>query len=106
MALVRSYAADMRPFDGALREAVRNVAVGRRPAPDWPGAFEEFSVPLTTLRKQLFDLVAAENKQSALAEACLIKIDRLRDHYGRIEGEPRHPDINSGRPWPKQAGQN
>jgi hypothetical protein len=106
MAMVRSYAADVKPFDGALGEAVRNVAVGRRPAPDWPGAFEEFSVPLTPLRKQLFDLVAAGNEQSTLAEACLIKIDRLRDRYGRIEGEPRHPDIDSGRPWPKEVGQN
>jgi hypothetical protein len=106
MAMVRSHAADARPFDGALGEAIRNVAVGRRPAVGWPGAFEEFSVPLTALRKQLFDLVAAGNKESSLAEACLIKIDRLRDRHGGIEGEPRHPDIDSGRSWPKEANQN
>jgi hypothetical protein len=105
MSMVRSYAADTRPFDGALGEAIRNVAVGRRPAVGWPGAFEEFSVPLTALRKQLFDLVAAGNKESSLAEACLIKIDRLRDRHGGVEGEPRHPDIDSGRPWPKEANQ-
>jgi hypothetical protein len=103
MVLFRSYAADKRPFDGALREAIRNVAVGRRPAADWPGAFEEFSVPLTALRKHLFDLMVANNEQSALAEACLIKIEKLRDRHGRIEGEPRHPDIDSGRPWPKEV---
>ena len=105
MVLFRSYAADKRPFDGALREAIRNVAVGRRPAADWPGAFEEFSVPLTALRKHLFDLMVANNEQSALAEACLIKIEKLRDRHGRIEGEPRHPDIDSGRPWPKEVRQ-
>jgi len=27
-------------------------------------------------------------------------IDELRDDYGSVEGEPRHPDIESGRPWP------
>jgi hypothetical protein len=105
MALLRSYAANARPFDGALGEAVRHAAVGQRPAPDWPGAFEEFSVPLTTLRKQLFELTAEESKESALAEACLSKIDRLRDRHGHIEGEPHHPDIDSGRPWPKEASQ-
>ena len=106
MALVRCYSADNRPFDGALSEAIRNVAVGRRPAPGWPGAFEEFSVPLTALRMHLFNLMVTANEQAALAEACLIKIDRLRDRHGRIEGEPRHPDIDFGRPWPQEAGQN
>ena len=103
MVLFRSYAADKRPFDGALREAIRNVAVGRRPAADWPGAYEEFSVPLTALRESLFALMATNTEQSALAEACLIKIEKLRDRHGRIEGEPCHPDIDSGRPWPKEA---
>jgi hypothetical protein len=97
------YAADRRPFDGRLSEEIRNVAVGRRPAIGWPGAFEEFSVPLTALRKELFGLVAADNTQSALAEACLIKIEKLRDRHGRIDDEPRHPDIESGRAWPKEA---
>jgi hypothetical protein len=106
MVLFRGYAAEKRPFDGALGEAIRNVAVGRRPAADWPGAYEEFSVPLTALRKQLFNLTVSDDPQSALAESCLVKIERLRDRHGRIEGEPRHPDIESGRPWPNEARSN
>ena len=45
-------------------------------------------------------MALANNAQSALAERCLVAIDKLRDAYGRIDDEPRHPDIASGRPWP------
>jgi hypothetical protein len=60
-------------------------------------------VPLAALRKQLFGLFAANDAQSAVAEACLITIEELRDEHGRIDDEPRHPDIDSGRPWPKEV---
>jgi len=69
LALIRSYAADKRPFDGRLAKAVRNFAVGQRPARDWPGANEEFSVSLTELRKELFRMFVANDVQSTLAEA-------------------------------------
>jgi hypothetical protein len=58
---------------------------------------------LAALRKQLFGLLAANDGQSKLAERCLIAIEELRDEHGRIDDEPRHPDIDSGRPWPKEA---
>lgn len=103
--LIRSYAADKKPFDGSLYKAVRDIAVGERPIAKWSGAFEQFSVPLAALRKQLFGLFAANDSQSALAEACLITIDELRDEHGRIDEEPRHPDIESERPWPKEVNE-
>jgi hypothetical protein len=103
LALIRSYAVDNRPFDGRLAKAVRDLAVGRRPAGDWPGAYEEFSMPLTALRKELFRMFVANDIQSTMAEACLIAIEELRDEHGRIDDEPRHPDIESGLMWPKEA---
>jgi hypothetical protein len=33
----------------------------------------------------------------------LVEIDKLRDAYGRIDDEPRHPDIASGEPWHADA---
>jgi hypothetical protein len=42
----------------------------------------------------------AEDAQSRLAEACLVEIEELRDEHGRVDDEPRHPDISSGQPWP------
>lgn len=58
---------------------LENVAVGRRPVEGWPGAFQEFSVSLTTLRKHLFGLLVAGSDHAALAEACLNYIEELRD---------------------------
>lgn len=98
--LIRSYAAESRPYGGWIADAIRNVAVGRQPVKDWPGAFEEFSVPLISLRKKLFEMILENSPESALAEACLTAIEEKRDWHGHIEDEPRHPDIASGKPWP------
>jgi hypothetical protein len=103
LTLIRSYVADKRPFDGSLAKAVRDLSVGQRPVEDWPGAYEEFSAPLTAVRKELFGMLAANDAQSMLAEACLIAIEELRDEHGRIDEEPRHPDVESGRAWPREA---
>jgi hypothetical protein len=100
-ALVRGYAADQRPYDGGLANALRNAALGRRPVEGWSAnAYEEFSVSLAELRRELFGLVLTNDAQSRLAEACLVEIEELRDEHGRVDDEPRHPDISSGRPWP------
>ena len=84
-----------------LSQALRRAALGQRPVEGWiAGAYEEFGVSLAELRRELFAIASANNAQSALAERCLVAIDKLRDAYGRIDDEPRHPDIASGQPWP------
>ena len=100
LAMISSYAMEQRPFGRALYTAISNLAVGRRPAQGFEGAYEEFCVPLVNLRKQLFDIVNGPEPQATLAEACLLTIDGARDEHGHLDGEPRHPDIESGRPWP------
>jgi hypothetical protein len=100
-ALVRGYAADHRPYDGGLANAMRNAALGRRPVEGWStNAYEEFGVSLAELRRELFGLALANDAQSGLAEACLVEVEELRDEHGRVDDEPRHPDISSGQPWP------
>ena len=101
LVLIRRYAADKRPYNNGLLEALRGAAFGQRPVEGWiAGAYEEFNVSLAELRRGLFAITLANNAQSALAERCLIAIDKLGDAYGRIDDEPRHPDIASGWPWP------
>ncbi len=100
LALVRSYAAQGRPFDRIVHSAIEHVALGERPSVNWAGAKEVVSVPLTGLRKRLFAIVKDDTEEAGLAAACLTAIDKLRDDYGPAESEPRHPDIDSGRPWP------
>ena len=79
------------------------MAVGRKPAEDWEGAFEEFSMPLTELRARLFGMLAPEDARAMLAKQCLVAIEHHRDEHGRVSSEPRHPDISSGRAWPPEA---
>jgi hypothetical protein len=48
----------------------------------------------------LFGLALTNDTQSRLAESCLVEIEELRDEHGRVDDEPRHPDISSDQPWP------
>jgi hypothetical protein len=102
MTIIRNYSAHSKPFDSFLRSAIEAVAVGQRSVPDWANAYERFSVEIPQLRKQLFSMLASESDRE-LASACLTTIDELRDQHGRTDAEPRHPDIESGRPWPVEA---
>ncbi|ESW68346.1 hypothetical protein X771_12330 [Mesorhizobium sp. LSJC277A00] len=53
------------------------------------------------LRKRLFALtISPDQDQAAFAVEYLSRIDALRQADGAAEDEPRHPDIESGRPWP------
>lgn len=103
LAFVRSHARHKEAFDWNLARAIRETAVGKRPVEDWPNAYQRFSVTLTGLRKMLFGMVLANSAESALAIASLNEIEELRDEHGRVNDEPRHPDIDSGQPWPKEA---
>ncbi|MCI0393084.1 MAG: hypothetical protein MOB07_30500 [Acidobacteria bacterium] len=102
--LVQGWAARGKSFDGVLHYAIERVALGKRPSADWAGTHEVFSVPVPGLRKRLFAMVKDDTTESRLVVACLTAIDELRDDYGLAESEPRHPDIDSGRPWPLAAG--
>lgn len=98
--LIGSYAAEGKSLDGVLSSAIRDVALGKRPSEHWAGAHEVFSVPVPELRQKLFALTNNDTAEARLAAACITAIDELRDDYGPVESEPRHPDIDSGRAWP------
>jgi hypothetical protein len=99
LALVSRYAAQQRPFDMLLHHAITEVASERRPVPGWKGAYQQHSVAVNRLRKELFAMAeGAQGKK--LAVACLTAIDELRDEYGFADYELRHPNIDTGRPWP------
>jgi hypothetical protein len=100
LVLVRSYARWKRGFSGNLAHAVRQTAVGRRPVGEWSDSYHESSLELTGLRKELFSMVVSNSSESELALACLIEIEELRDEYGKLTDEPRHPNIELGRPVP------
>ncbi len=54
-------------------------------------------VPAPQLRKGLFDMVVnGSAAETRLATECLRAIDEIRDYYGHVDSEPRHPDIQRG----------
>jgi hypothetical protein len=99
--MIQNYATNHRPMDGQLYNAVRDLAVGRRPVEDMPGVSEVFGVPLVAVRQRLFEQMQGTDARSGLAEAALNAIEELRDEVGRLDDEPRHPLIESDLPWPR-----
>jgi hypothetical protein len=99
--LIGSHVLDGRAFDGVLGSAIEHLVVEQRPSSEWVGAYEQISMPAPSLRKRLFGMARASALDKArVATSCLSYIDDLRDKYGIASGEPRHPDIESGEPWP------
>jgi hypothetical protein len=56
-------------------------------------------VPAAELRRKLF-ATTTDGGPKDVAARWLNDIDSIRDSYGLPEGEPRHPDLASGKPWP------
>lgn len=101
--LLRGYAKQNRRFDGTLQNLIENVALSKKELDRQGGSYELHGRNIAPLRKQLLAMLNDGSAETSLAEACLTAIDELRDEYGRIESEPRHPDITSGRAWPLAA---
>ena len=99
LAVVHDMTSRGAEFDHRLSWALYKLAIGQAPSKHWINAMELFSVPLTSFRKQLFALIT-DDRHAGFAQKSLETIDELRDKYGHIHDEPRHPDITSGKPWP------
>ena len=80
-----------RTIQGAVTEHV--------PSEDWHGAFDVHPVAATELRRKLLAMTEDGGAHDSAARV-LREIDRVRDEKGAPEGEPRHPDLASGKPWP------
>jgi hypothetical protein len=100
LVLVQNHANRGEPYSGSMEAGIQHAVVGERPSQDWAGASELFGIAVPSLRKRLFGLIQGDTPETQLAWRCLTRIDELRDEYGPVESEPRHPDIGSGRPWP------
>lgn len=80
-------------------KTVELVVTEHVPAEDWAGAYNVVPVPAGALRQKLFALTTDGGHTDAAAR-WLRQVDGHRDEHGMPEGEPRHPDLASGKPWP------
>ena len=87
-------------FKHQLSAAVRKTVLEHRGI-GISNAYEQHGRDATSLRYLLF--INASEGGNALASRCLEQIDRLRDEYGSVATEPRHPSVESGKPWPLEA---
>lgn len=81
---------------------LENVVTKHIPSEHWKGAYDIVPVPVAMLRQKLLAMTT-DGRLMDPAARCLTHIDRIRDEHGRPESEPRHPDLASGKPWPKMT---
>ncbi len=104
IAMINKYAANEQTYDGRMAEVVRAVALSREPVKDGSNSFYIYPASVAHIRKLLFDLLRGTPWKATLAERCLTAIDELRDEYGIVANDTRHPDVLSEIPWPAEAG--
>ena len=73
--------------------------VERRPY-DSSGAFVFVPRNAEQVRAKLFQMVLTDPSRRKAAFSILGQVEVWRIEYGRPPGEPHHPDIKSGQPWP------
>ena len=78
---------------------IEQVVNGHVPAENWVGAYNVVPIPAINLRRKLLSMTT-DGGHSDVAARYLNEIDKIRDDYGAPETEPRHPDLESGKPWP------
>ena len=83
-----------------VRELLEGAFVERRPYGDSPGVFTQHARASNELRTSLFKMATEDAKRRKSAFALLGQIEEWRLERGRPTGEPRHPDFQSGAPWP------
>jgi hypothetical protein len=88
-----------KPFPSGQWQAIEKIVTRHELVEDSSSTYVVHPVAVGDLRKSLLGMVTNGGKQDAAA-TCLTIIDDIRDEYGAAYGEPRHPDLASGRPWP------
>jgi hypothetical protein len=85
------------------QEGVQNLAVVDRLVPGTTNVYEHEAQDLSGFRAELFRFYESDHPNAEIAGKFLTAIDRWRDSDGKPPSEPRHPDIASRKPWPREA---
>ena len=88
------------PVPQGIWDQLESAFVERRPYGQDPNVFTEHARASNELRGRLFRIVLQDPKRRKSALMLLGQIEEWRLEHGRPAGEPRHPDLASGQPWP------
>jgi hypothetical protein len=97
--VVRDLVRTGKPFPFSRWPTVEKIVTRQEPVEGSSSTFTVHAVAVGNLRRELLGMATDGGRQDASA-TCLAIIDDIRDEYGAAFGEPRHPDLASGRPWP------
>lgn len=91
------------PVPRGIFEQLKTAFVERRPYGQSPNIFTQHAQASNELRVRLFRMANKDEKRRGAAFMLLGQIEEWRLEYGRPTGEPRHPDLVSGQPWPPKT---
>lgn len=91
------------PVPRGVRDHLKSVFVEQRPYEQTPNAYTMHSRASNELRALLFRMANEDERRRVSASLLLGQIEEWRLEYGRPTGEPRHPDLASGLPWPPES---
>lgn len=96
--LIHDQAMPAVPYE--LLRGIENVFLERRPYGGSGHAYTLEPRAANEIKSRLFAMVLNDNIRRRSAWALLGQIESWRLEYGRPSGEPRHPALDSGTPWP------
>ncbi len=84
----------------ALIRNLEAVFVERRPYGSSENTYTLEPQSANDIRSRLFDMAVSDKSRKHSAWSILAQIESWRIEYGRPTTEPRHPNVDSGIPWP------
>ena len=93
------------PVPQGIWNQLERAFVERRPYGQDPNVDTQHARASNESRRRLFHMALHDPDRRESASMLLGEIEVWRLEYGRPTGEPRHPDLASGQPWPPLAPQ-
>lgn len=91
------------PVPQGVGVQLESAFVERRPEGQSPNVFTQHARTSNELRVLLFKMALSDEKRRQSAFMLLGQLEEWRLEYGRPTGEPRHPNLASGGPWPPEV---
>jgi hypothetical protein len=88
------------PVPQGIWDQLEAAFVERRSYGESPNVFTQHPRASNELRVRLFRMAIEDEKRRKSAFRLLGQIEEWRLEHGRPTSEPRHPDLQSGQPWP------
>jgi hypothetical protein len=83
-----------------LLRGLEDIFLGKRPYGSAGNIYTIESTSANEIRRLLYEMAIGDDTRKRSACVLLSQIESWRLEYGRPDNEPRHPNFDSGKPWP------